>query len=103
MLKSSTHMTRVTDLGKACLNAPEPAGSNENGIDGDAPVESPDDNSHSQVQRGAIPPQGGLPYGGGNMGQQSLTPEQAMQYQNYLQGQSQYPPMPHNQMAGHRQ
>jgi pheromone receptor transcription factor len=87
------------------LNAPEPAGSNENGIDGDAPVESPDDNSHNQVPRGAMPQQAAMPpYGGGNMGgQQPLTPEQAMQYQNYLQGQSQYPPMPHNQMAGHRQ
>lgn len=93
---------RVSNKSQACLNAPEPASGNENGIDDNAQVESPDDNSHAQVQRGAMPPQSGMPYGGGNM-QQPMTPEQAMQYQNYLQGQSQYPPMPHNQMAGHRQ
>jgi len=92
------------NLIQACLNAPEPATGNENGIDDNNQVDSPDDNSHAQVPRGGMAPQGGLPYGGGNMGNnQALTPEQAMQYQNYLQGQSQYPPMPHNQMAGHRQ
>ncbi|KIW09444.1 hypothetical protein, variant 3 [Verruconis gallopava] len=91
------------NLIQACLNAPEPQGNDANGIDDGAPVESPDDNAHNQVQRGAMPPQGGLPYGGGNMAQQPMTPEQAMQYQNYLSGQNQYPPMPHNQMPGHRQ
>jgi MADS-box transcription factor len=88
------------------LNAPEPASSNDNGIDDNNQVESPDDNSHAQMPRNALPPQNNLPYGGGNGmgGQNNLTPEQAMQYGNYLQGaQSQYPPMPHNQMAGHRQ
>jgi hypothetical protein len=51
-----------------------------------------------------MPPQNNLPYGGGNMGAGGqMTAEQAMQYQNYMTGQSNYPPMPHNQMAGHRQ
>jgi len=81
------------NLIQACLNAPEPTTGNENGIDGESAVDSPEENAHAQVPRQGMPPQTGMPpaYGG-------MTAEQAMQYQNYLaqqqQGAGQYPGMP---------
>jgi MADS-box transcription factor len=82
------------NLIQACLNAPEPASGNENGVDGESQIDSPEDNAHAQIPRAGMPPQAGMPqqpYGG-------MTPEQAMQYQNYLaqqnQAAGQYPGMP---------
>jgi len=81
------------------LNAPEPPTGNENGIDGDPPVDSPEDHAQAQVPRPSMP-QGGMPpqYGG-------ITPEQAMQYQTYLQQQQQgapgYPLPPGARMPPH--
>jgi pheromone receptor transcription factor len=66
---------------QACLNAPEPPTANENGIDAESNVESPEDQAHAQVGggRSAIPP---------SMGYPSMTPEQAIQY-SYLARQPQ--------------
>jgi len=61
---------------QACLNAPEPS-TGENDINGDAGVESPEDPAaprQPNMHPAAIPAQN---YG--------MTPEQAMQYNNYLQ------------------
>jgi len=92
------------NLIQACLNAPEPTTGNENGVDGESQIDSPEDNAHAQIPRaGGMPPQQGIPqpYGGG------MTPEQAMQYQNYLaqqnQAAGQYPGMPPQRMASHPQ
>jgi pheromone receptor transcription factor len=83
------------NLIQACLNAPEPPSGNENGIDGESTVDSPEDNAHAQVQaaRGGMAPQPqqGLP-------NNYMTAEQAQQYQSYLAQQQQiqgsYPGMP---------
>jgi pheromone receptor transcription factor len=91
------------NLIQACLNAPEPAAGNENGIDGESTVDSPEDNAHAQVQsaRGTMAPQGQMPAS-------YMTPEQAMQYQTYLaqqqqqqQGAGQYPGMPQQPRMPH--
>ncbi|KAF2839839.1 SRF-TF-domain-containing protein [Patellaria atrata CBS 101060] len=102
------------NLIQACLNAPEPSTGNENGVD-DGGVDSPEDNSHAQVQRpGGMPPNAAMPqqYGGmgAGMGNAGMTPEQALHYQTYLQQQQQqasnqypmppqgnYKPHPHQQ------
>jgi MADS-box transcription factor len=74
------------------LNAPEPASGDANGVDGDNPVESPED-AHAQVparQQPAMPNNGGMPA-------PYMTPEAALHYQTYLQQQqtaNQYPGMP---------
>jgi len=86
------------NLIQACLNAPEPQSTSENGIDGDSNVESPEDNAHAQVPgRGGIPP----PMPPGYPPQ--MTPEQAMQYQSYLRNPQQqatgsYPMAPGSHM-----
>lgn len=90
------------NLIQACLNAPEPQ-NNENGVEGEPPVESPDD-SHGQVPR----QQPGMP-GHPGMPPYAMTPEQALQYQTYLQAQQQpganqgYPMQPQNRMPTHPQ
>ncbi|KAF2418981.1 SRF-TF-domain-containing protein [Tothia fuscella] len=82
------------NLIQACLNAPEPPSGNENGIDGESTVDSPED-GHAQIQsRANVAPQQQ-----GNMQPANyMTPEQAMQYQSYLaqsqQGTNSYPGMP---------
>jgi pheromone receptor transcription factor len=86
---------------KACLNAPEPTTGNENGIDGESAVESPEDHAQAQVPRPGIPQQPG-------MAPNYMTPEQAMQYQTYLQQQQQpaapgYPLPPGPRMPTHPQ
>ncbi|KAF1812682.1 SRF-TF-domain-containing protein [Eremomyces bilateralis CBS 781.70] len=88
------------NLIQACLNAPEPTSANDNDINGEPPVESPEE-THPQA-RGGMPPGGGMPptpYG--------LTPEQALQYQTYLQQQQQaggsYAGLPQNRMPTHPQ
>jgi len=83
---------------QACLNAPEPSSDNANGVDGDNPVESPEDN-HAQVPAGQprMPPGSGIP-------QAYMTPEAALHYQQYLQQQqpsTQYPGMPQGGMPRH--
>ncbi|KAF2190534.1 SRF-TF-domain-containing protein [Zopfia rhizophila CBS 207.26] len=81
------------NLIQACLNAPEPSTGDANGVDGDNPVDSPEDN-HAQVPAGQ--PRG-MP-GNTGMPPAYMTPEAAMHYQSYLQQQqqasNQYPGMP---------
>lgn len=92
------------NLIQACLNAPEPATANENGVEPESTVESPEDSAHSQ-----LPPQhGGMPRGAG-MQPNYLTPEQQqhMAYQNYMAQQQQavrgtYPMPPQAGMATHQ-
>lgn len=80
------------NLIQACLNAPEPASGDANGVDDNNPVDSPEDN-HSQVPPGrpqAMPNNGGMPAA-------YMTPEAALHYQSYLaqqQQSNQYPGMP---------
>lgn len=81
------------NLIQACLNAPEPASGDANGVDGDNPVDSPEEN-HAQVPSGQ--PRG---MNAGSMPPSYMTPEAAMHYQSYLQQQQQqatgqYPGMP---------
>lgn len=85
--------TNVT-VPQACLNAPEPA-TNENGIEGGEGDSPEDPTQHAQVPRGngGMPPQPQMPPGAGY----GMTPEQALQYQSYLQQQQQagaYPGVP---------
>ena len=68
---------------QACLNAPEPASDNQNGVEGEEAGNSPEDVAHVQPpqQPPSMPRNGGIPaYGGG------LTPEQQQQmmYQQYV-------------------
>jgi len=86
---------------QACLNAPEPAGNGENGVDDQNPVESPEEPTAQH-----LPPQqsrGGMPQNqqmhGGYMPQSSLEQQQqqaqAIAYQNYVaQHRSGYPMAP---------
>ncbi|KAF2762398.1 SRF-TF-domain-containing protein [Pseudovirgaria hyperparasitica] len=71
------------NLIQACLNAPEPASADSNGVDGDQGVDSPEDNTHAQMPQGqprGMPQQQGMPAA-------YMTPEQHLQYQTYLQQQ----------------
>lgn len=70
---------------QACLNAPEPASGNENGVEGDQ-VDSPEESGQH------IPPQGnrpGMPQNphmpGNYMPNMPMDPQQALAYQNYVQ------------------
>lgn len=69
---------------QACLNAPEPA-SNENGIEGDNDAVSPEEHQQSVggQRPGMVPASTAMPPNYG------MTPEQALQYQSYLQQQQQ--------------
>ncbi|KAF2454584.1 SRF-type transcription factor (DNA-binding and dimerization domain)-domain-containing protein [Lineolata rhizophorae] len=94
------------NLIQACLNAPDPTSGNENGVDGENAVESPEEASHPQVPAG----QPGMPRNAGMPPTYAMTPEQAMQYQSYLQHQQQqqatgqYPGMaPQQRMPTHPQ
>ena len=72
---------------QACLNAPEPAAGNENGVDAEQ-EDSQEDVAHTQMQA----PQANMPRGGGNqMPHQYISPEQQQQmaYQQYMQSQQQ--------------
>ena len=84
---------------QACLNAPEPASGNENGVDAE-PEDSPEDAGQTQIQA----PQANMPRGGGMP--QYMTPEQQQQmaYQQYMQQQQQgiggqYPMPPQGTMS----
>ncbi|KAM4065101.1 SRF-type transcription factor [Hirsutella rhossiliensis] len=79
------------NLIQACLNAPEPAPGNENGVDGGDQVESPEDSAGQH-----IPPQGarpGMPQNphmpGNYMPNMPMDPQQALAYQNYVQQRNQ--------------
>ncbi|KAJ5053831.1 uncharacterized protein L3040_000122 [Drepanopeziza brunnea f. sp. 'multigermtubi'] len=73
------------NLIQACLNAPEPAGNGENGVDDQNTVESPEESAPQH-----LPPQGraGMPQQAQNMHPgympQSIEQQQAMAYQNYV-------------------
>ncbi|KAK3169078.1 hypothetical protein OEA41_005526 [Lepraria neglecta] len=87
------------NLIQACLNAPEPAPGNENGVDAESTVDSPEDVNHAQIPA----PQASMPRGQG-MAPQYMTPEQQqhMAYQQYMQTQQgvggQYPMPPQGRM-----
>ena len=72
---------------QACLNAPDSAPGNENGVDNDQ-VESPDEPTpHSlppQTSRPGLPQNPHMPAGYG-MPSVPMDPTQAMAYQNYVQ------------------
>ena len=72
---------------QSCLNAPEPAAENQNGVEGEDPGHSPEDVAHQQVPQ----PQANVPRNGGMPPYTALTPEQQQQmvYQQYLQQQQQ--------------
>ncbi|KAI9838910.1 MAG: hypothetical protein M1819_004118 [Sarea resinae] len=74
------------NLIQACLNAPEPATGNENGVDGESAVDSPEEATHQQQ----VPAQGGMPRSAG-LHPAYMTPEQQQQlaYQQYVASQSQ--------------
>jgi hypothetical protein len=87
------------------LNAPEPVIGNENGVDAEPPVESPEDPAHAQ-----LPPQHSLPRGPA-LQPNYMTPEQQQQaiaYQNYMAQQQHqaargnYPLPPQAPMAAHQ-
>ncbi|RFU32503.1 hypothetical protein B7463_g3837, partial [Scytalidium lignicola] len=72
------------NLIQACLNAPEPAGSGENGVDDQNPVESPEEPAAQH-----LPPQQqrpGMPQQNPQMhpGYMPIDQHQAMAYQNYV-------------------
>ncbi|KAL9630194.1 MAG: hypothetical protein Q9164_006542 [Protoblastenia rupestris] len=88
------------NLIQACLNAPEPASGNENGVDAE-PEDSPEDVTHAQIAA----PQANMPRGGGGM-PHYISPEQQQQmaYQQYMQQQQQgiggqYPMPPQGTMS----
>jgi hypothetical protein len=59
------------------LNAPEPPTTSENGIEQEQTVDTSEDPSHQVAGRGG-------PIPTGMAGYPQITPEQAMQYTNYL-------------------
>ena len=103
---SSSRPTDAADpfLHQACLNAPEPATGNENGVEPESTVESPEESAHAQ-----LPAQHGM--GRGPPLQPSyMTAEQQQQaiaYQNFVAQQQQaargsYPIPPQAPMATHQ-
>ena len=105
---SSVAPADVYTFSQACLNAPEPAAGNENGVDDSNAVDSPEEqpNTHLPPQ----PSRPGMP--GGHMPQYmpnpGMDPQSAMAY-NYMQQQPQqqrgvqYMPQPGlQQHAGHQ-
>jgi MADS-box transcription factor len=78
---------------KACLNAPEPAGGNENGVDDQNTVESPEEPTPQH-----LPPQqgrSGIPQNAQmHPSYMPLEQQQAIAYQNYVAQQRSGYPMP---------
>ena len=98
---SDTPLDLAEMYSQACLNAPEPASGNENGVDAE-PEDSPEDVGHTQIQA----PQAPMPRGGGGGMPQYMSPEQQQQmaYQQYMQQQQQgiggqYPMPPQGTMS----
>ncbi|KAI9852819.1 MAG: transcription factor of the MADS box [Thelocarpon superellum] len=92
------------NLIQACLNAPEPTSGNENGVEGEPVVESPEEPSHAPLPpQHAAMPRAGMPSGYMTEQQQ----RQAMAYQSYMAQQQQqvaqgnYPMPPQAGMAQH--
>ncbi|KAF2404176.1 SRF-TF-domain-containing protein [Trichodelitschia bisporula] len=73
------------NLIQACLNAPEPATGNEGELGAEPTVDSPDESAH--VQMAGRP--ANMQPANAAMNAQYMSPEQALQYQNYLQHQQQ--------------
>lgn len=73
------------NLIQACLNAPEPAGNGENGVDDSNAVDSPEEPTPQhlpqQQNRANIPPQANMHPG---YMPQTLQEQQALAYQNYV-------------------
>jgi pheromone receptor transcription factor len=80
------------DIEQACLNAPEPAGNGENGVDDQNTVDSPEDTSPQQhlppqQTRTAMPQQHAQMNPNYMAAQAQLDQQQAIAYQNYVQQQ----------------
>ncbi|KAK3693996.1 SRF-type transcription factor (DNA-binding and dimerization domain)-domain-containing protein [Podospora appendiculata] len=90
------------NLIQACLNAPEPATGNENGVDDSNAVDSPEEppNTHlpPQSNRSGIP-QGHLPPG--YMPSVGMDAQQALAYSNYVQQQRSGQYMPQSGLQQH--
>jgi pheromone receptor transcription factor len=76
----------LTNISQACLNAPEPAGNGENGVDDQNPVDSPEEPTPQH-----LPPQqnrAGMPQQNPQMHPgympQTVEQQQALAYQNYI-------------------
>ncbi|TAQ88933.1 hypothetical protein B7494_g2730 [Chlorociboria aeruginascens] len=73
------------NLIQACLNAPEPAGNGENGVDDQNPVESPEEPTPQHIPQQSRP---GIPQQAQQMHPsympQTLEQQQAIAYQNYV-------------------
>ncbi|PHH63539.1 hypothetical protein CDD81_5726 [Ophiocordyceps australis] len=98
------------NLIQACLNAPEPAPGNENGVDGGEPVESPEEapGQHMPPQgaRPGMPPNPHMPPS--YMPNLPMDPQQALAYSNYMQQRnsgypSGMPPQPGMPPSSHHQ
>lgn len=91
------------NLIQACLNAPEAATGNENGVDPESPVEPVEEAAHQQ-----LPPQhAGIPGAPGLPAQYMTAQQQHIAYQNYLASQqqgsrTQYPMPPQAGMNPHQ-
>jgi pheromone receptor transcription factor len=74
----------LINISQACLNAPEPAGNGENGVDDQAGVDSPEEPSPQHLpQQGRAMPQQNPNMHPGYMAP-SLEQQQALAYQNYV-------------------
>ncbi|KAI9817461.1 MAG: transcription factor of the MADS box [Pycnora praestabilis] len=74
------------NLIQACLNAPEPATGNENGVDAESTVDSPEEQSHQQIpaQQPGMPRSATMHPGYAMSSEQ----QQQMAYQQYMQQQA---------------
>lgn len=94
---------------QACLNAPEPAPGNENGVDGGDQVDSPEESASQHIPQAGRPAMPQNPHMPGNyMPNMPMDPQQALAYQNYVQQRSQgygsaLPPQPGMPPSNHHQ
>ncbi|KAI9734408.1 MAG: transcription factor of the MADS box [Claussenomyces sp. TS43310] len=77
------------NLIQACLNAPEPAGSNENGVDESNTVESPEESTpqHLPPQQGRLPQNAQMGHPTQQQQYMPVEQQQALAYQNYIASQ----------------
>ncbi|KAI9880761.1 MAG: transcription factor of the MADS box [Pleopsidium flavum] len=92
------------NLIQACLNAPEPASGNENGVDGESAIDSPEDVNHAQVPAQQAGMRGGVHPSSAYM---TADQQQQIAYQQYMQQQQgvagQYPMPPQARMPQQHQ
>ena len=86
VLHSPKSLANAVRFVQACLNAPEPASNNENGVDSGDQVDSPEEPAPQH-----LPPQNGRPgmpqphMGSSYMPNMPMDPQQALAYQGYVQ------------------